>query len=65
MGDRTIAVEQGDSIRFEQATPFGKRTWVRKKTELSETEQRIWDQSKKSSGTPAAGKPDAPKAEKE
>ena len=49
VGERTTAVEQGDSIRFEQATPFGKRTWVRKKTELNETEQRIWDLQKKSS----------------
>ncbi len=40
---RTTAVEEGDSIRFEQATPFGKRTWVRKKTELNETEQKVWD----------------------
>jgi hypothetical protein len=45
-GGRTTAVEVGDSIRFEQATPFGKRTWVRKKTELDETEQKIWDQQK-------------------
>jgi hypothetical protein len=44
---RTTAVEQGDSIRFELATPFGKRTWVRKKTELSESEQRIWDLQQK------------------
>src|ERR1700690_2325575 len=33
-GAPTTAVEQGDSIRFERATPFGKRAWVRKKTEL-------------------------------
>ncbi len=38
----TTAVEQGDSIRFERITPFGKRTWVRKKSELDETEQQIW-----------------------
>jgi len=47
--ERTTAVEQGDSIRFEQATPFGKRAWVRKKTELNETEQRIWDLQQKNS----------------
>jgi len=46
---RTTAVEQGDSIRFEQATPFGKRTWVRKKTELNETEQKVWDLQQKNS----------------
>ena len=46
---RATAVEEGDSIRFEQATPFGKRTWVRKKTELNETEQRIWELQQKNS----------------
>jgi hypothetical protein len=43
------AVEQGDSIRFEQTTPFGKRTWVRKKTELNEDERKIWDLQRKNS----------------
>jgi len=43
----TTAVEEGDSIRFERSTPFGKRTWVRKKTELDENEQKIWDSQKK------------------
>ena len=47
--ERTTAVEQGDSIRFEQGTPFGKRAWVRKKTELNETEQSIWDLQQKNS----------------
>jgi hypothetical protein len=47
--ERTTAVEKGDSVVFEQATPFGKRTWVRKKTELTETEQRIWDLQRKNS----------------
>lgn len=47
--ERTIAVEQGDSIRFEQVTPFGKHTWVRKKSDLNESEQRIWDLQRKNS----------------
>jgi hypothetical protein len=47
--DLITAVEQGDSIRFEKSTPFGKRTWVRKKTELSDSEQRIWDLQRKNS----------------
>ncbi len=38
----TTAVAEGDSIRFERSTPFGKRIWVRKKTELNETERAIW-----------------------
>jgi hypothetical protein len=46
---RTTAVAEGDSIRFEEGTPFGKRTWVRKKTELTETERRIWDAQQKDS----------------
>ena len=46
-GEVTTAVDQGDSIRFERATPFGKRTWVRKKAELTEDEQRIWDLQRK------------------
>jgi hypothetical protein len=48
-GAVTTAVEQGDSVRFEQSTPFGKRTWVRKKSELNETEQHIWDLQQKNS----------------
>jgi hypothetical protein len=39
---QTTAVEQGDSVRFERVSPFGKHTWVKKKTELDETEQKIW-----------------------
>jgi hypothetical protein len=57
VSQRTTAVEEGDSIRFEQATPFGKRSWVRKKTDLNETEQRIWDlQQKNSTATRTAEK---------
>jgi hypothetical protein len=40
--EQTTAMEQGDSVRFERVTPFGKHTWVKKKTELDETEQKIW-----------------------
>jgi hypothetical protein len=54
--EQITAVEQGDSIRFEQGTPFGKRTWVRKKTELSESEQRTWDRQRKNTASPAAEK---------
>jgi len=41
--ETTMAVEQGESIRFERDSPFGKHVWVRKKTELDETEQKIWE----------------------
>jgi hypothetical protein len=47
--DQTTAVEQGDSIRFERSTPFGKRSWVRKKSEMSETEKAIWANQQKNS----------------
>lgn len=49
----TTAVEEGDSIRFERLTPFGKRTWVRKKTEMNETEKAIWANQQQKTG--AAG----------
>jgi hypothetical protein len=31
----------GDTVRFERPTPFGKNTWVRKKTELDD-EEKAW-----------------------
>jgi len=43
----TTARDLGDSIRFERASPFGKRVWVRKKTDLDETEQAIWARQQK------------------
>jgi len=46
---QTSAVEQGDSVRFERVSPFGKRTWVKKKTELDKTEQKIWERQRDSS----------------
>ena len=52
---QTTAREEGDSIRFERSSPFGKRTWLRKKTELNESEQAIWaTQQKNKSATHAA-----------
>src|SRR3984885_12217395 len=46
---QTTAVEQGDSVRFERVSPFGKQTWVKKKTELDETEQKIWARQRENS----------------
>ncbi|HTS27414.1 MAG TPA: hypothetical protein VMH81_16165 [Bryobacteraceae bacterium] len=37
------AVEDGDTIRFERPGPFGVYRWQRKKSELDETEQAVWD----------------------
>ncbi|HYM13860.1 MAG TPA: hypothetical protein VEU62_24190 [Bryobacterales bacterium] len=44
--EATTAVEDGDSIRFERATPFGPQQWVRKKTELNEIERAAWDRER-------------------
>jgi len=44
--ESTKAIEDGDSIRFERSGPFGSYRWKRKKTELNETEQAIWDKQR-------------------
>ena len=41
--ERMRGYEDGDNIRFESPTPFGVARWVRKKTELNETETAIWE----------------------
>ncbi len=41
--DWTVA-DAGDSVAFERPYPFGgKLKWVKKKSELSETEQAVWN----------------------
>jgi hypothetical protein len=53
----TKVVEQGDQLRFERPTPFGIQSWVRKKSELTEEEQRIWEEAsgkKREAEKPAA-----------
>jgi hypothetical protein len=40
------AVEEGDSLRFERTTPFGKVRWTRKKTELTELERKAWERQR-------------------
>ena len=54
--NQTTAVEEGDSVRFERETPFGKRSWVRKKTEMDETEQKIWARQQEKSAARKAEK---------
>ena len=39
----TKAVEQGDSVRFERASPVGTFAWTRKKSELTKAEQEAWN----------------------
>ena len=46
----TKVVEDGDSVRFERPSPFGVYKWTRKKTELTADEQKLWDDSRASSG---------------
>jgi hypothetical protein len=40
--ESTKAVEDGDSIQFERASPFGTTHWKRYKTELNEMERAVW-----------------------
>lgn len=37
----TLAVEEGDSYRFERTSPFGVTKWTRKKSDLDTNEQKI------------------------
>ena len=41
--ESTKAVEDGDSIQFERASPFGTTRWKRNKAELNETERAVWE----------------------
>jgi len=41
--ESTKAVEDGDTIRFEQASPFGTARWQRKKAELNDMERAVWE----------------------
>lgn len=36
-----VVTDLGDSYRFEQKTPFGNSTWVRKKSELTDEEKAL------------------------
>jgi hypothetical protein len=41
--ESTKAVEDGDSIQFERASPFGTTHWKRNKAELNEMERAVWE----------------------
>jgi len=43
------AVEEGDTIRFERPTPFGKHGWSRAKTELTDLERKVWERDRQKS----------------
>jgi len=49
--EEITAVEQGDSIRFERTSPFGKRSWVRKKSELTADEKALWERQQKNTAS--------------
>jgi hypothetical protein len=38
--------DQGETVKFERKTPFGPRSWTRKKTELSDDEKTLLDDSR-------------------
>lgn len=40
------ATDDGDAVRFERPGPFGTYRWQRKKTELNDMEQAVWDREK-------------------
>ncbi len=49
--DDWTAVEEGDNIRFERPSPFGKYRWIRKKSELSEAEKQVWERESRKKGS--------------
>jgi hypothetical protein len=51
----TKAIDKGDTVQFESPSPFGKVTWERKKSELTDDERHILDSQDKSQ----TAKPDA------
>lgn len=62
--DYTTAVEDGDVIRFERAMPFGKSRWERKKSELNEAEQAVWNRELARRAEREAPKTDAAESSK-
>jgi hypothetical protein len=64
--ESTKAVEDGDSIRFERASPFGITRWQRKKGELNEMERAVWDRElQKRAGAQGAANSSAATASKD
>ena len=45
--------EEGDNLRFSRQTPFGVTEWVRKKSELTDTEKQAWERELRKSETTA------------
>lgn len=51
--------EEGDSLRFSKPGPFGKYSWVKKKTQLDEDETIVWQNAKAAAKPKPAAKPKA------
>jgi hypothetical protein len=51
-----VVTDLGDSYRFEKNTPFGKSSWVRKKSELTDQEKALAG-NQSNPNPPAASKP--------
>jgi hypothetical protein len=51
--DPATAEDAGDSVRFTRPTPFGNKTWTKKKTELDSYEKTIWERDQKAKGNAA------------
>jgi hypothetical protein len=41
--ESTKVVEDGDTIRFDQASPFGNNRWQKNKSDLNEMEKAAWE----------------------
>jgi hypothetical protein len=54
----TSAVEDGDSIRFVRKSPFGRTEWQKKKTDLNEIEQAVWNRELAKHDTPESASKD-------
>jgi len=50
-------VEEGDSVRFTKPSPFGPRTWTRKKAELEGDELLTWNKFLEEKAAAAAAAP--------
>ena len=54
----TTAVEDGDSIHFVRNSPFGRTEWQKKKTDLNEIEQAVWNRELAKHNTPESASKD-------
>jgi hypothetical protein len=48
------AYDEGEQVRFERMTPFGKQRWYRNKTELEGEEREAWERSRQHGAPPAS-----------